>query len=82
MAKAKKSEVKSTEGQKTVDALRAEIVALQMTFSKGQLKNTTQLRTKKDELARMLTRLSMEKFAKTETSKSVRQAQDGKEEVK
>jgi len=46
-----------------VVSIRKEIMDLQMENAKGQLKQTTSLRTKKDELARALTQLNMQKFA-------------------
>ncbi len=61
--------------QQAVGDMRAEIVNLTMQFSKGQLKHTTQIRTKKDELARLLTKISMERFVKSVES-------DKKEEAK
>lgn len=63
MAKAKK-QVKTTGNDQlaSVKELRAEIAKLSMEHAKRQLKQTTLLRTKKDELARALTRLNMVKL--------------------
>lgn len=47
--------------QKGAADLRLEIHDMQMKLSKMQLKNTTSLRTKKDELARVLTQMNMNK---------------------
>lgn len=81
MAKIKKTEEAVETLVSKVKDLRAEISKLSMQLSKMQVKNTTQLRTKKDELARVLTTLNMQKFM-TKQEKSVRQAQDEKEETK
>ena len=81
MAKIKKTEEAVETLVSKVKDLRAEIRKLSMQLSKMQVKNTTQLRTKKDELARVLTTLNMQKFM-TKQEKSVRQAQDEKEETK
>lgn len=59
--------------QKTVADLRLEINDMIMKLSKMQLKNTTSLRTKKDELARVLTQRNMQKTV--QQAVSVRQAQ-------
>lgn len=57
MTKAK-NQVKKTgnELQESVKSLRAEIFKLKMDHMKNQLKQTSLLRTKKDELARLLTK--------------------------
>ena len=81
MAKIKKTEEAVETLVSKVKDLRAEISKLSMQLSKMQVKNTTQLKTKKDELARVLTTLNMQKFM-TKQEKSVRQAQDEKEETK
>lgn len=80
MAKAKKvvAEKSGDEMQVAVTALRAEIMSLSMDNAKKQLKNTTSMRTKKDELARLLTKMNMMKFLE----KPVRQAQGEKGEQK
>ena len=55
--------MKSTdEMQVAIADLRAEISKLSMENAKKQLKNTTSMRTKKDELARLLTKMNMVKF--------------------
>ncbi|HSD98224.1 MAG TPA: hypothetical protein VLB73_00820 [Patescibacteria group bacterium] len=81
MAKTKKTVVEADNMQQVVATLRAEIAKMAMQLSKMQLKNTTSLRTKKDELARLLTKMNMQKDVQ-KTEKSVRQVQDGKEETK
>ena len=73
MAKVQKIEGTMDTLMKTAADLRAEISKLSMQVAKMQLKNTTSLRTKKDELARVLTQLSMQK-------RLVKQ--DKKEEIK
>lgn len=60
---AKKQQTNKDEMKTTVAELRAEIAKLSMENKKRQLKQTTQLRTKKDELARLLTKINMAKFA-------------------
>lgn len=60
----KKQKIEKKEGttiQKTIADLRAEIVSLSLAHAKKQLKHTTSLRTKKDELARVLTVMNMQK---------------------
>ncbi|HYK08567.1 MAG TPA: 50S ribosomal protein L29 [Candidatus Eisenbacteria bacterium] len=64
MAKVKKptTEKSTDEMQVAIADLRAEINKLAMENAKRQLKNTTSMRTKKDELARLLTKMNMVKF--------------------
>lgn len=63
MSKVKKqTSEKNTDMQKAVKDLREEISNMSMQLAKAQLKNTTSLKRKKDELARLLTKISMEKF--------------------
>lgn len=64
MAKVKKqtSEKSTDEMQVAIADLRTEISKLSMDNAKRQLKNTTSMRTKKDELARLLTKMNMTKF--------------------
>ena len=64
MAKVKKptTEKSTDEMQVAIADLRAEISKLSMENAKKQLKNTTSMRTKKDELARLLTKMNMVKF--------------------
>lgn len=77
MAKAKKTTEAMDVLQKTVADLRLEISNMTMKLSKMQLKNTTSLRLKKDELARVLTQMNMQ----NRTQQTV-ESQEKKEEVK
>ena len=65
MAKAKKQVIEGSTVVAKVAELRAEISKMAMQLSKMQLKNTTSLRTKKDELARVLTTMNMQKKVQT-----------------
>ncbi len=64
MAKNKKPLVDKNkdELQVAVADLRVEIESLRMDNAKRQLKNTTSMRTKRDELARLLTQMNAIKF--------------------
>jgi ribosomal protein L29 len=71
MAKVKKptTEKSTDEMQVAIADLRAEISKLSMENAKKQLKNTTSMRTKKDELARLLTKMNMVKFLEKNSKK-------------
>ena len=71
MAKTKKQKTEKNidEMKVAVVDLRAEIHKLSMNNAKRQLKQTTSLRTKKDELARLLTKLAMQRFIKEDMKK-------------
>lgn len=71
MAKAvKKGEEKKISGaEDNVVALKKEVHKLSLQKAKGQLKNTTQLRSLKDKIARLLTQQNMMKFMKKEEAK-------------
>ena len=73
MAKTKQTEKKNTnELRAQAEEIRKELRELSQQAAKGQLKQTTQLRTKKDELARILTKMSMMQFAKIETKEETK----------
>jgi len=66
MTKAHAAQVKKTtetklvtDMQKAVADLREEISTMSMQLAKAALKNTTSLKRKKDELARLLTKMNM-----------------------
>ena len=71
MAKVKKqkTEKNTNELLVAVTDLRSEIHKLSLNHAKRQLKQTSLLRVKKDELARMLTKLNMQKFIENNSGK-------------
>ena len=78
MAKVKKQQGKNSDELKAqVADIRKELQKLSQEKAKGQLKQTSLLRTKKDEIARLLTQMSMMKFVKP-----VEKSETKKEDVK